>query len=341
MLNNKKLSTFFRWETFLVILIIFEIFIFGSLNPRFLKPFVLLGSINDFFSICVISLFVTFVLITGGIDIQAGSIVGLSSIIVGVLWQQLGFNIWVSCIFAIIGGGLAGLFSGFIIAYIDVQPMVVTLAGSFLYSGLAVTITKLSNVESYKGISGFPKSFTAFSKYRMFGIIPSQIFIFIVLIIIAYFLLHKTRYGRFVYLSGVNKEACEYSGIDSKKVIMSTYILSGIGAAIAGIVLTSYLGTAKADFGKELTLPIITAVVLGGTSITGGKGTILGTVFAAILIGILKFGLSMVGINTQYLDIPVGILLVIALAIRGLNDQGYFQLLQKKFSKIKINKAKN
>lgn len=332
---NKKLSTILRWETFLVILIILEIFIFGSLNPRFLKPIVLLGSINDFFSICVISLFVTFVLITGGMDIQAGSIVGLSSIIVGVLWQQLGFNIWISCISAIIGGGLAGWLSGFIVAYIDVQPMVVTLGGSFLYSGLAVTITKLSKIESYKGISGFPKTFTSFSKFRLFHIIPSQIFIFIILILIAYFLLHKTRYGRFLYLAGVNKEACEYSGIDSKKIIMSTYILSGIGAAIAGIVLTSYLGTAKADFGKELTLPIITAVVLGGTSITGGKGTILGTVFAAILIGILKFGLSMVGINTQYLDIPVGILLVIALAIRGINDQGYLQLLQKKCNKIK------
>ncbi len=339
MLKNKKISSYFRWETFLIVLIILEIFIFGSINPRFLKPFVLLGSINDFFSICVISLFVTFVLITGGMDIQAGSIVGLSSIIVGVLWQQLGFNIWISCLFAIIGGGLAGLLSGFIVAYIDVQPMVVTLGGSFLYSGLAVSITRMAKVESYKGISGFPKVFTAFSKYRLFGIIPSQIFIFIVLIIIAYFLLHKTRYGRYIYLSGINKEACEYSGIDSKKIIMSTYVLSGMGAAIAGIVLTSYLGTAKADFGKELTLPIITAVVLGGTSINGGKGTILGTAFAAILIGILKFGLSMAGVNTQYLDIPVGILLVVALALRGLNDQGYFLIWKKNWRKRKLNRA--
>lgn len=324
MLNNKNTKKYFTWETFLVILILLEVFIFGSLNPRFLKPFVLLGSINDFFSICIIALFVTFVLITGGMDIQAGAIVGLSSIIVGVFWQQLGFNIWISCLFALVGGGLAGLLSGFIVAYIDVQPMVVTLGGSFLYSGVAVSITRLAKVESYKGISGFPKAFTGFTKYRLFGIIPFQVFIFIALILIAYFVLHKTKYGRYVYLSGINKKACEYSGINSKKIIMSTYVLSGIGAAIAGIVLTSYLGTAKADFGKELTLPIITAVVLGGTSINGGKGTILGTAFAAIVIGLLKFGLSMVGVNTQYLDIPVGVLLVVALAIRGLNDQGYF-----------------
>lgn len=336
MIKNKNIKKYFNWETFLVSLIILEVFIFGSLNPRFLKPFVLLGSINDFFSICVISLFVTFVLITGGMDIQAGSIVGFSSIIVGVFWQQLGCNIWISCIFAIIAGGLAGLLSGFIVAYVDVQPMVVTLGGSFLYSGLAVSITRLAKVESYKGISGFPKAFTAFSKFRLFGIVPFQIFIFILLIIVAYFILHKTKYGRYVYLAGINKKACEYSGINSKKIIMSTYALSGIGAAIAGIVLTSYLGTAKADFGKELTLPIITAVVLGGTSINGGKGTILGTAFATIVIGVLKFGLSMVGVNTQYLDIPVGVLLVVALAIRGLNDQGYFLKLHNKRRKNKI-----
>ena len=104
---------------------------------------------------------------------------------------------------------------------------------------------------------------------------------------------------------------------------MTTYALSGIGAAIAGIVLTSYLGTAKADFGKELTLPIITAVVLGGTAITGGTGTILGTALSALVIGIMRFGLSMAGLNTQYLDIPVGILLLIIVASRGLSAQGF------------------
>ena len=100
---------------------------------------------------------------------------------------------------------------------------------------------------------------------------------------------------------------------------MSTYILSGISASIAGIVLTSYLGSSRADLGKELTLPIITAVVLGGTSDTGGKGNVIGTAIASLVIGILKFGLQMSGVPTQYLDIPVGILLIVAVTVRGLN----------------------
>jgi AI-2 transport system permease protein len=317
--QHSRFHRFFRWEAFLVLLIVLEIFIFGSLNPRFLRPQALFGSINDFMPICIISLFVTFVLITGGMDIQAGSIVGLSSIIIGILWQQFGLHIWLACLCAVFAGILCGLFSGFLVAYTRVQPMVVTLGSSFLYTGTAVTLTKIAKIEAYKGISDFPPSFTAFSGWHIRGI-PFQFFIFLALAIASFFLLHRTKYGRYVYLCGINQNAAEYSGINSRMVIMSTYALSGMGASLAGIILTSYLGTAKADFGKELTLPIITAVVLGGTSILGGKGTIPGTALATLVIGLMRFGLSMSGVNTQYLDIPVGILLVIAVGMRGLSS---------------------
>jgi AI-2 transport system permease protein len=307
----------FRWEFFLVVLLLLEILFFGALNPRFLRPQVLFGSINDFLSICIISLFVTFVLITGGIDIQGASIVGLSSVTVGILWQQAGMNIWIACFCAILAGTACGMLSGFLVAYARVQAMVVTLGGSFLYAGVAVTLTKIAKVEAYKGISGFPESFTAFSGLRVFGI-PFQFIIFVILVFISFILLHRTRYGRYVYLCGINPGAAEYSGINSRLVIMSTYMLTGMSAALAGIILTSYLGTAKADFGRELTLPIITAVVLGGTSIFGGRGTVIGTALAALVIGVMRFGLSMIGIFPQYQDIPVGILLIIAVGMRGL-----------------------
>lgn len=321
-MNSLKIQKKFGWELFLVVLILLEIVIFGIANPRFLRLPVLLGSINDFISICIISIFVTMVIITGGMDIQAGSIVGLSSIVVGVMWQQSGLNIWVACFIAIIAGLLCGLLSGFFVAYAKVQPMVVTLGGSFLYSGLAVSITRIAKVELYKGISGFPESFIQFSNIRFGGIVPSQILIFIVMIAIGYVILHCTKFGKYVYLCGINQNAAEYSGINTRFIIMLTYGLSGIGAAVAGIILTSYLGTAKADFGKELTMPIITAVVLGGTAITGGKGSIIGTALSSLVIGIMRFGLSMAGMKTQYLDIPVGIILIVAVGLRGLNELG-------------------
>jgi len=308
---------FLRWEFFLIILLALEIMIFGYLNPRFLRPQVLFGSINDFLSICIISLFVTFVLITGGIDIQGGSIVGLASVMVGILWQQAGMNVWLACFCAMLAGTACGLLSGFLVAYAKVQAMVVTLGGSFLYAGVAVTLTKIAKVEAYRGITGFPDSFTAFSSMRIFGL-PFQFIIFVVLVFIGFILLHRTRYGRYVYLCGINQNAAEYSGVNSRMIITSTYMLTGMSAALAGIILTSYLGTAKADFGRELTLPIITAVVLGGTSTLGGRGTVIGTALAALVIGVMRFGLSMVGIYPQYQDIPVGILLIVAVGMRGL-----------------------
>lgn len=307
---------FFRWESSLVLLLILEILIFGVMNPQFLDPKVLLGSINDFMPICIIALGVTFVLITGGMDIQAGAIIGLTSISVGMLWNDVGMNIWVACLMGLVIGGLCGLFSGFIVAYIDVQPMVVTLGGQFLFSGLAIAVTQFSTTESYKGISGFPEAFTTMVRGKLFGIVPNQLIIFIGLAIFCYCLLHKTPYGRKVFLCGVNRGAADYCGIRTKFITMTTYVLSGMSASLAGILLTAYLGTAKTDLGKELTLPIITAVVLGGTSNLGGSGSIIGTVFAALVIGVLRFGMSMSGVNTQYLDIPVGFLLIISVAAR-------------------------
>ena len=324
---KKKLM---RWENSLILILIAEIIIFGLLNPKFLQVKVLLGSINDFIPICLISLFVTFVLITGGMDIQAGSIVGLTSISLGVLWQDAGLNIWVAAIVAIMIGGICGALSGFLVAFTEVQPMVVTLGGQFLYSGLALTVVNLSSSSAFEGISNFPSSFIALGTGSIFGI-PNQVFIFFILIVISYILLHKTKYGRYIFLCGINKNTAKYSGIKYKWITMSTYILSGMSASVAGIILTSYLGSARADLGKELTLPIITAVVLGGTSNLGGKGGVIGTALAAVVIGIMRFGLVMAGLPTQYLEIPIGVLLVVAVAARTVSDN---PKLKSVFSKL-------
>lgn len=326
--NSSKFK--FRWEYFLVIFLIAEIVIFGYMNPRFLIPRVLFGSISDFISICIISVFMCFVFITGGIDLQAGSIVGLTSIVVGVLWKTAGVNIYLACLIAIIVGGLCGAISGFIIGYINVQPMVVTLGGSFLFYGLAIAVSNMSKTAAYLGISGFPKAFTAFTKQKCFGVVPLQFIIFIGLAIVAYIILHHTKYGRKVFLCGINRSAAEFVGINSKLVIMSTYIFSGVAAAIAGIIMTSYLGSSKADFGSDLTMPIITAVVLGGTSTLGGKGGVIGSALASIIIGIMKFGLSMNNMPNQYLDIPVGIMLVLVVAGSCISKNQKFTSFMKK-----------
>ena len=318
-----------RWEYFLVILLIAEFIIFGGLNPRFLNPFILMNSINNFIPVCIVSLFVTYVIITGGMDIQAGSIMGLTSICVGVLWQKMGVNIWVAVLLGIFVGALCGLISGMLIAYAKVQPMVITLGGSFLYSGLALVVPALAGVVAYQGITNFPPEFQEIAAGSFAGI-PNQVIIFLILLVISFIILHLTKYGRKIFLIGVNRNTAEYSGIKTARLAMSTYVLSGIAASIAGILLTSYLGTAKPDFGADLTLPIITAVVLGGTSIYGGKGNVIGTGLAALIIGFMKFGLTLIGINAQYQDIPVGILLIVSLIINFMINSNVFQNLKRK-----------
>ena len=330
----------FRWEYFLILFIFAEVIIFGTLNPKFLMPRVLFGSFNDFISICIISIFMCFVFITGGIDLQAGSIVGLSSIVIGVLWKSMGVDIGIACLIAVVIGCLCGALSGFFVAFTNVQPMVITLGGSFLFSGIAIAISNMSNTAAYLGISGFPEAFTAFTRMRLFGIIPFQVLIFIIFAFIAYVILHGTKYGRQVFLCGINQRAAEFSGINTKVIIMSTYIFSGMAAALVGIIMTSYLGSSKADFGSDLTMPIITAVILGGTSTLGGKGGVLGTALAAVVIGIMRFGLSMNGISNQYLDIPVGIMLVLVVAASTASKNPKIRFfIQKNFNfKERFNK---
>ncbi len=331
-LNGKAKGILFRWETALVVFLIAEILIFGLINPRMLKVSVLLGSVNDFVFTCIIALFVTFVIVTGGMDISGGSIVGLTSMVLGLLWQDVGLNIWVAMFLSLFAGVLCGALNGVIVAYAGVQAMVVTLGGSFLYAGLAIVLGLLSVSSAFEGIAGYPDAFVEIANGEILGI-PNPFIIFVVLTVIAYFLLQRTKYGRKVYLVGVSPNAARYTGINHKRIIMSTYVLSGLAGSIAGVLLTSYLGSSRSDLGSNLTMPIITSVVLGGTSITGGRGTVIGTALASLVVGILRFGLQMARVPAQYLDIPVGILLVVVVAVRALSGSGAFSTLRNKFSK--------
>ena len=329
-------KAFKRWETFLVVFLILEFVVFGSANPKFLRVDSIMTSVVNYISVCIIALFVTMVMITGGIDIQVASIIGLTSIIEGVLWSDAGFNIWTAVICAVLAAALCGALSGFFVAYCGVQPMVVTLGGSFLYSGLALLISGMSKTPAYQGISGFPakvgKTFVDFrflGKGNILGI-PTQIVIYILLIVLCVWILHRTKYGERLYLIGVNQQAAEYSGINTRAVIMSTYVLSAVSAAIAGTLLTSNVNSAKFDLGGNYTLAIITAVVLGGTLNTGGKGSILGTVLASLIICILRYGLPLCfKVSTQNLDLPVGIILVLVVLGREIAGQHMLSALFK------------
>ncbi|WP_066388750.1 ABC transporter permease [Neobacillus mesonae] len=314
-----------KWHLTLFVLIVLEILVFGMINPRFWNISILLNSFNDFIAIAIIGFFVTMVVITGGIDISGVSIIGLSSVVTGLLFQVAGLNIWASVLCAVLTGGLCGLLNGVLIAYGRVQAMVITLGGMLLYSGIAIVLVGLSGVSTYEGFTGFPESFGQIANGMVLGL-PNAVIIFFIMFLVAYILLHRTRFGRYVYLSGVNQNTAEYVGIHTRKVLTAAYVLSGLSAGIAGVVLTSYLGSARSDYGAEYLMPILTVVVLGGTLITGGKGGVVGTALASIILGFMQVGLQMAGVATQYIGLATGVLLIVSVAFLGINPDFRFNV---------------
>lgn len=310
-----KRQRLLKWEFALVGFLIIELFLFGQLSPSFLNLNNLLYSMNDFVYIALAAIPVTFVIITGGIDVSIGAVMGLSSIVLGVLWMN-GVNVWIALLITLLVAAVAGCLNGILVAWTNVQPLVVTLGGMFVFSGIALVLSGGSSVSGYEGISGFPNEFVELANGQLVGV-PNPIWILGLSILFFGFLLHFTRYGRNVFLVGINAKAARYSGINTRLIIMSTYMLAGFGGGLSGVILTSYFSSARSDLGSEAVLPIITAVVLGGTSIFGGKGSIMGTAIASIVIGMTQYGLQMVNMTSQQTNIVVGSMLIIAVLLKN------------------------
>ncbi|MGE7887125.1 ABC transporter permease [Bacillus cereus] len=301
---------FYRWEGVLIVLLLIEFILFSFINSDFLNISNLLFSTNDFLFIAIAAIPMTFVIVTGGIDVSVGSIMGLTSILIGVLWMN-GIHILLAVIMALIVSCLVGALNGFIIKMTDVEPLVVTLGTMFLYGGIALVISGGAGASGYEGISGLPDAYVQLANGSFIGI-PNLLWLLIALTIVCTILFHRTIYGRHVQLTGANENAAKYTGIQTKKVVIIAYILSGLGGAF----LTAYFGSARADMGSETILPIITAVVLGGTLITGGKGSVFGTVLASIFIGLMQYGLQMTGLTNEQSNVVIGIILILSVIMR-------------------------
>ncbi|PDZ69354.1 autoinducer 2 import system permease LsrD [Bacillus cereus] len=325
--EDESMKYLYRWEVVLIVLLLLEFILFSFINSDFLNISNLLFSTNDFLFIAIAAIPMTFVIVTGGIDVSVGSIMGLTSILIGVLWMN-GIPILLAVIIALIISCLAGALNGIIIKMTDVEPLVVTLGTMFLYGGIALIISGGAGASGYEGISGLPETFVQLANGSFIGI-PNLLWILIVLTVLCTLLFHRTVYGRHVKLTGANENAAKYTGVKTKKVVIIAYILSGLGGGLGGTFLTAYFGSARADMGSETILPIITAVVLGGTLITGGKGSIIGTVLASIFIGLMQYGLQMTGLTNEQSNVVIGILLILSVIMR------HFKLHQFKTGKRK------
>ncbi len=302
------------WEAMLVVLLVAEIFAFGAFNSSFLNLDNLLFSTSDFAYIILAALPMTLVIITAGIDISVASTMGLSSIVLGTLWQA-DVNVFVAAGIALIVGLAAGAINGLLVANTDIQPLVITLGTLFLYAGIATGVAGSLGAAGYEGISGLPHNFSKIANGSI-GMVPYPLLIVFGFAAVLFVLLHRTRFGRSLYLVGVNIEAARFSGVPVKKTLIAAYALSGFGAAMAGALLTSYFTSARSDLGNDALLPTITAVVLGGASILGGSGTVIGTLLAGLVLGFLKQGLLALGVTNDVSQVVIGVVLIVVVALK-------------------------
>jgi len=309
------LAQFQRWEWMLVALIIIDIFVNTRLTPFFLDARNLSRTSSDFMEIGLMMLPMVFIIITGNIDLSVASNMGMSASFMGLL-HNMGVNIWVAALAGLLLGTLGGMLNGFLVARVKLPALVVTLGTYAFYRGIAYGFL------GDQAARGYPKAFTYFGQGKVFGsLIPFSVVLFIVLAILFGLALHRTTFGRYLYAIGNNENATLYSGVPVARIKFIIYTLSGFMAALAGLILAARFGSTRPDIGTGLELSVITAVVLGGVDINGGKGTMLGAVLSLLLIGLMRFGMGLLNIQGQVQGIVIGSLLILSILLPGVAQQ--------------------
>lgn len=268
----------------------------------------------------ILAIGMSVVIMTGGINLSIVNSAMLASIMSALVMRALYAKgsgmadvpcIIIGIIVTIAVTVLCGMFNGFFVAYIGILPMLATLGSQTVFDGISLNITRGSSV------SGFPKLFQKIGNGTVLDI-PYTLLIYIAVIIVAYFLIERSRWGISVYMVGGNEKATRFSGINTKKTVMGVYIFSAVLSGIAGILMTSRYNSAKADYGSSYTMQAVAATVLGGTAITGGSGHVLGTVIAVCIIQVISSGFNILKINRNFTDIATGLILVAVLALNFL-----------------------
>lgn len=279
------------------------------LSPDFLTVANLLNVMRQVSINALIAFGMTLVILLGGIDLSVGSILALSSVGIATLIQS-GVDPLLATLLGVIGGGVMGLLNGLVVSKGKVAPFIATLASMTILRGLALVVSGGSP------ITGFNSDlFSMLGGGYVAGLIPIPVVWMLIMFGLFAFLLKKTVFGRHVYATGGNEEAARLSGVKVDQIKLWVYTVSGAMSAMAGVVLTSRLNSAQPTAGSGYELDAIAAVVLGGTSLTGGRGWIFGTLMGALLIGVLNNGLNLLGVSSFYQQVIKGVVILLAVLI--------------------------
>lgn len=315
-------------RAFLALIVIFAIFSIlapGSF-PTVSNVLVMCQQVSVY---AFISLGMLVVILNGGIDLSVGSTLGLCGMVAGLSMQGIKLGgvvlfpaVWVVVIITLAVGALVGLVNGLLVARLRVAPFVATLGTLYVVRGIAELST---NGLTVNGLDGKPElgntGFDWLGFNSLLGV-PVGVWVLVVVAVLASVLLNRSVFGRWLYASGGNERAAELSGVPVRQVKVRAYVISGVCAAIAGLVLTSELTSAGPTQGTSYELTAIAAVVIGGAALTGGRGTVRGTLLGAFVIGFLAAGLTIVGVSAYVQTVFTGAVIVLAVLLNSIQYRG-------------------
>jgi rhamnose transport system permease protein len=307
-LDNPVKSAVLSWESLLV-LVALAIFVANSFaSPYFLNEWSLSDMTFNFTEKALIALAMALVIITGEIDLSVASIIALASTMMG-LALQFGADTPVLVAVGVGVGILCGAFNGFLVTGLKLPSIVVTIGTMSLFRGIAYIIL---GDQSFKG---YPASFSWFGQGYVFWVISFELALFLVCAVIYYVVLHHTDFGRRVFAIGNNATAARFSGVRVDRIKFVLFCLTGLMSGLAAVLLTARLGSTRPSIAQGFELEAITMVVLGGVSILGGSGSILGVVLAALIMGLVTFGLGLLNVPGIVMSIFIGALLIVVIAL--------------------------
>src|ERR1017187_8765047 len=309
-----------RWfpnsEWVLLAALAVEIAAFGVLGENFFTWGNFFEVIRLSVELGLLALALTPVMITGGIDLSVGSMMGLAAVVFGAAWRDWGFPIWAAILLALLLGAAGGALNAVLITRLNIPPIIVTLGSFSMFRGIAEGLT-----HGAVNYSGFPASFLQLGQGDLWGGVPVPFPIFVLVFLGYAILLHRSAIGRTLYVIGFNAAGARYAGIRVERRTALAYLLSGLVSSVAAIIYVAHLGQAKSNAGTGYELAAITAVVLGGTSVYGGRGTVWGTLFGLFSISVLQNGLRLAALPSELTGVLTGTVLILAIGLGRLRTR--------------------
>ena len=301
-------SALFSWQSLLLLVAVMIFIVNCFATPYFLSPWSLSDATFNFTEKALIALAMALVIISGEIDLSVAAIIAFASTMMGLALQ---FGVGTPGLVAvgILTGLICGAFNGVLVTGLGLPSIVVTIGTMSFFRGLSFIVL---GDQAYKG---YPTSFAFFGQGYVWWVISFEFVLFLIMAVLFYILLHRTNFGRWIFVIGNNPIAAEFSGVRVRRIKLVLFCLTGIMSGVAAVLLTSRLGSTRPSIAQGWELEVITMVVLGGVSILGGAGSIIGVVLAAFIMGLVTFGLGLLNVPGIVMSIVIGGLLIAVIAL--------------------------